>query len=369
MTKAWLHIVFIFSITIIISIAVIIFYCPLPDTPEKEMQHARETLILARNNEAYIYSPDLYNEASLCYDSAMIHWSLQNGRFILNRDYSKVIRFAELSSNTALKASEISLNNSTNLRINFNGKLEEAEKLIILINRSYSFYPLPSKVRNDISEGKMLVHEAKVAFDKGSYYVADEKITESISLLSASYKYAGINIHDYFRPYPLWRTWIDSTINYSLQDSAYSIIIDKFSHRFFVYLNGGVFSEFKAELGENWVGDKQWRGDKATPEGMYRIIKLMEKDSTGYYKALLLDYPNAKDSASFRRSVLRGTIPGTSRLGDKIEIHGEGGRGADWTAGCIALRNRDMDSLFKYVRIGTPVTIVGSMKDRRQALR
>jgi len=44
-----------------------------------------------------------------------------------------------------------------------------------------------------------------------------------------------------------------------------------------------------------------------------------------------------------------------------IEIHGEGGKGANWTQGCIALKNEDMDELFDLAQIGTPVTIVGIM--------
>jgi hypothetical protein len=42
-----------------------------------------------------------------------------------------------------------------------------------------------------------------------------------------------------------------------------------------------------------------------------------------------------------------------------IEIHGHGGRGTDWTQGCVALSNSDMDDLVRYVGVGTPVTIVG----------
>jgi lipoprotein-anchoring transpeptidase ErfK/SrfK len=52
-----------------------------------------------------------------------------------------------------------------------------------------------------------------------------------------------------------------------------------------------------------------------------------------------------------------------------IEIHGNGGKGADWTAGCIALTDREMDSLFKIVKVGTPVTIVGSMHDLKYILK
>ena len=55
--------------------------------------------------------------------------------------------------------------------------------------------------------------------------------------------------------------------------------------------------------------------------------------------------------------------------GAMIEIHGHGGKGIDWTEGCIALTNNDMDNLFNIVKVGTPVTIVGSMQSLRQILR
>ena len=43
-----------------------------------------------------------------------------------------------------------------------------------------------------------------------------------------------------------------------------------------------------------------------------------------------------------------------------IEIHGNGGKGIDWTEGCIALTDKEMDVVYKFARVGTPVTIVGS---------
>jgi len=55
----------------------------------------------------------------------------------------------------------------------------------------------------------------------------------------------------------------------------------------------------------------------------------------------------------------RGELPRGSGIGGLIEIHGEGGRGQNWTDGCVALKNADMDDLFARVRNGTRVTIVG----------
>ena len=53
-------------------------------------------------------------------------------------------------------------------------------------------------------------------------------------------------------------------------------------------------------------------------------------------------------------------MPAAAGIGGLIEIHGEGGRGRDWTRGCVALANPDIDDLFRHVEVGTPVTIVGS---------
>ena len=63
--------------------------------------------------------------------------------------------------------------------------------------------------------------------------------------------------------------------------------------------------EFNAELGKNWVGDKRVKGDNATPEGMYKITKKLDSRKTKYYKALLLDYPNAEDITKFKAEIAR----------------------------------------------------------------
>ena len=112
------------------------------------------------------------------------------------------------------------------------------------------------------------------------------------------------------------------------------------------------------DLGFNWIADKSRAGDGATPEGRYRIVS--RTTASAYYRALLLDYPNADDRAEFARARRSGDVPRSAGIGGLIEIHGEGGRGRDWTKGCVALANPDMADLFARVSVGTPVTIVGS---------
>jgi murein L,D-transpeptidase YafK len=101
----------------------------------------------------------------------------------------------------------------------------------------------------------------------------------------------------------------------------------------------------------------------ATPEGMYKITKKFEGSKTKYYKALLLNYPNDEDKEKFKSEIGNGSLPASAKIGDLIEIHGNGGKGIDWTEGCIALTDKEMDIVFKITKVGTPVTIIGSMVD------
>jgi murein L,D-transpeptidase YafK len=88
-------------------------------------------------------------------------------------------------------------------------------------------------------------------------------------------------------------------------------------------------------------------------------VKKKDRGQSRYHRALLLDYPNAADRERFAAAQRRGEIPRGARIGGLIEIHGDGGRGQNWTEGCVALANDDMDDLYARVGVGTRVTIVG----------
>jgi murein L,D-transpeptidase YafK len=94
---------------------------------------------------------------------------------------------------------------------------------------------------------------------------------------------------------------------------------------------------------------------------MYRVVKKFGSNKTKYHKALLINYPNDTDKEDFRNEIAKGTLPRNAKIGSLIEIHGDGGRGIDWTEGCISLINSEMDVVFKVASEGTPVTIIGSM--------
>jgi len=112
---------------------------------------------------------------------------------------------------------------------------------------------------------------------------------------------------------------------------------------------------FDIALGQNPVGHKQQRGDSRTPEGVYTIDR--RNPGSAFHLSLGIDYPNAADVA---RARARGVDPG----GD-IFIHGTGRfppssphRQGDWTDGCIAVTNDEIELIYAMVQDGTRVVIL-----------
>jgi murein L,D-transpeptidase YafK len=113
---------------------------------------------------------------------------------------------------------------------------------------------------------------------------------------------------------------------------------------------------YKVALGTVPVGAKQRQGDHKTPEGNYTIDSKIEHSR--FYRALHLSYPNAADRERAKKM-------GVSAGGD-VEIHGlvakYGWVGAahreyDWTDGCVAVTNQEIDEMWPMVAVGTPVEI------------
>ncbi len=135
-----------------------------------------------------------------------------------------------------------------------------------------------------------------------------------------------------------------------------SIVVLKQRHEMRVYGHHSLLKIYKVALGEP-VGAKQFRGDWRTPEGMYFInVKNLH---SAYHKSMGISYPSAKDRA---RAQQYHKDPGGN-----IMIHGlpngQGYIGAahrlkDWTAGCIAVTDEEIDELFTRVEVGTRVNIL-----------
>lgn len=156
-----------------------------------------------------------------------------------------------------------------------------------------------------------------------------------------------------------WISWKNRAIA-SSKNSGVAIVVIKETHRLDLYRNGALSRSFTAELGANSINQKMFAGDRATPEGYYSIIQKKGHGQSRYNCALLINYPNGDDRQRFNSLKSRRELGSGSRIGGLIEIHGEGGKGFDWTDGCVALTDREMEWLFKATPIGAPVAIIGS---------
>lgn len=134
------------------------------------------------------------------------------------------------------------------------------------------------------------------------------------------------------------------------------ILVEKAARRLTLMHKGEVIRTYRIVLGGNPIGDKASQGDDRTPEGRYVIDRKNPKSQ--FYLSLGISYPDASDRAEAKR---RGVKPG----GD-IMIHGTPdyieplytvGVFPDWTRGCIALPNKEMEEVFKLVSIGTAIEI------------
>ena len=116
-------------------------------------------------------------------------------------------------------------------------------------------------------------------------------------------------------------------------------------------LNGTqVLKVYDIHLGGNPVGPKQFEGDGKTPEGVYFITHRNARSA--YHLSLGISYPNEVDKAN---AAAQNKLPG----GD-IFIHGqkkEGSSRGDWTVGCIAVTNRQIDEIYWMVNPGTPISL------------
>ena len=135
------------------------------------------------------------------------------------------------------------------------------------------------------------------------------------------------------------------------------VVVLKSKRQLELYANGKLLKSYLVSLGRHPLGPKEREGDKRTPEGLYAIES--HKQRSSFHRALKVSYPSAADRMAAEK---RGVTPG----GD-IMIHGiRNGLGLigrlqrrlDWTAGCIAVTNPEIEEIYRVVPDGTPIEIL-----------
>jgi len=138
--------------------------------------------------------------------------------------------------------------------------------------------------------------------------------------------------------------------------NADRVVVYKRERKLVLLSQGKELRSYKIALGSEPVGPKARQGDHRTPEGVYTLDS--RNPNSRFYKAFHISYPNSRDIAAAKKS-------GVSAGGD-IMLHGLPREYAwvgrehtlrDWTDGCIAVTNQEMDEIWKLVRVGTPIEI------------
>jgi murein L,D-transpeptidase YafK len=142
----------------------------------------------------------------------------------------------------------------------------------------------------------------------------------------------------------------------SEQEHVTRILVEKSARKMTLWAGDKMVREYRVALGGQPVGTKIQQGDHKTPEGLYKVD--YKQPASTYHLALHISYP---DAAARARARQLGVSPG----GD-IMIHGLAARFAylgalhrqtDWTEGCIAVTNPEIEEIYKLVAVGTPVEI------------
>ena len=210
--------------------------------------------------------------------------------------------------------------------------------------------------------------QATLKWSLAQQYAAGGEIQRAIPEAEEARRFADVvhqsfvDIHSRFRDpknLRIWRRMVRDTVEQT-RGGGTAIVVDKLDRRLYLYASGHRVGVYRVEIGAKGLKQKTHSGDQATPEGRYRVLQVRGPGRTRYYKALLIDYPNGEDRARFTWGRRTGVVPANAGIGSLIEIHGEGGQGRDWTDGCVALSNSDMDRVFSHASVGTPVTIVGT---------
>ena len=133
-----------------------------------------------------------------------------------------------------------------------------------------------------------------------------------------------------------------------------SVVVNKGARRMYLLNENDVLRKYKVDLGFAPLGHKRIEGDGKTPEGAYWINR--RNPNSAFHLSLGISYPNAQDIA---RARALGKSPG-----GEIFIHGQPNilrdrsraeRVSDWTAGCIAVKNGEMEEIYAMVQNGTPI--------------
>lgn len=145
-------------------------------------------------------------------------------------------------------------------------------------------------------------------------------------------------------------------------EGAVYVVITKSNYELQVFDEEGWYATYPVVFGNKDLSDKLMEGDRRTPEGTFKIIS--KKPHQKWHKMLMLDYPNQESWDKFKERKAKGVIPASAKIGGGVAIHGTWPHDdivvddfTNWTNGCVALKNEDLDELDAILPVGSKVII------------
>ena len=277
-------------LTLIITVAGCSRY-PIVSVAEAERAHQR-----ALEAEAPLYSSEQYRNYQTVLESAYDLLAEQQRRWVFRRYGAAETLLKQARSMADAAAAEAAAERDKR-RVEVETEVRAFEEALELIREGRL-----AQARRSLSKAEISLATAKAQWEAGDYNAASRTLTaeaEAIRLLS-DLREAYVKRNTDPNLISQWNKAVKATISNSAKTGDHALIVNKYRQTLSLYRAGRHVADYVADLGANPFTEKRLRGDRATPEGRYRIVKKLGAGQSAYYKALVINYPNDKDLESYR---------------------------------------------------------------------
>jgi L,D-peptidoglycan transpeptidase YkuD (ErfK/YbiS/YcfS/YnhG family) len=302
-------------------------------------------------------SHEALEAAEACYDSAWHIIARENRRWPFLRHYSPAERLLARAGKLADSSGQAADRRILDGRLELERRIERLREQLARLRGESNGHLKRVPLRRALTSAELKLANAASGLDvfsPGEVVTAIDKAEQALAIVKQL-----LEVEDSpgGQEASLWDYWLQQTIAWSATTDSAALVVIKEKHRAYLIKGGEIKHAFQADLGYNSGWRKLHAGDAATPEGIYQVVNKRDTGSS-FYKSLDLNYPNSEDRRRFRLAQQAGRIPYGVGIGDGIGVHGDGGEGHDWTDGCVALTNPNMDRLMAEMNTGDRVTIV-----------
>ncbi|MEZ4650225.1 MAG: L,D-transpeptidase [Candidatus Eisenbacteria bacterium] len=329
--------------------------------PALAFEHATSSIDEAKQLGAEEWASQKFTTADSLLQSAAVELVRQKTRLAPLRNFELAGVLLRAARDSAASAADVTRRTKAAVESESHLALDELTQVLLEAEAVRDAHVLDPAARRKLQAARVQAVEAHLRQEEGDFIgardLAQGATVQALEVLdtAASRTARFVDENELQR----WQTWFEETLAESRERKCTAIVVNKERNELVLYDSGREVRRYPAEMGRRALERKLFEGDGATPEGRYRVVKKKQGPDTIYHRALLIDYPTQTDLARLAEAKKRKHVRADARPGGSIEIHGEGGKGWDWTRGCVAMTNRDIDDLWAHVDVNTPVTIVG----------